>query len=321
MKQGYLCKSAGDAPGEEELIQINRFTRRELAAEEVYVFSVVLCDNEIDRDGERFTIGALHRLAELFVGKTGIFDHSMKSGGQTARIFSCRVEQLPDRATQAGEPYHRLTARAYLPKTEQNQGFIAELDAGIKKEVSVGCAVDSVTCSICGAELREQPCAHQRGRRYEGGLCHAVLDRPTDAYEWSFVAVPAQREAGVIKAYRPEESTDCDLPELLAKGEAVALSAEQARRLSTLLSTLEADAADGRRYRQELEQEVLRLSALVQPELEHAVMRRLAGRMTTGELKAFQAAYRSKAQRLMPCEPQIPGPARRNAEGNASFQI
>ena len=32
-------------------------------------------------------------------------------------------------------------------------------------------------------------------------VCHVVLNQPTDAYEWSFVAVPAQREAGVIKMF------------------------------------------------------------------------------------------------------------------------
>lgn len=32
-------------------------------------------------------------------------------------------------------------------------------------------------------------------------LCHTILSDITDAYEWSFVAVPAQRNAGVTKQY------------------------------------------------------------------------------------------------------------------------
>ena len=32
-----------------------------------------------------------------------------------------------------------------------------------------------------------------------GKVCHTVLDQPSDAYEWSFVAVPSQRAAGVVK--------------------------------------------------------------------------------------------------------------------------
>ena len=41
-------------PGPEDLELIGRYTRRPLGAEEVYTFSVRLCDNEIDRDFERF---------------------------------------------------------------------------------------------------------------------------------------------------------------------------------------------------------------------------------------------------------------------------
>ena len=43
----------------EELDQINRFSKAELTADQVYTFSVRLCDNEVDRDGERFSLEAL----------------------------------------------------------------------------------------------------------------------------------------------------------------------------------------------------------------------------------------------------------------------
>ena len=56
----------------EELALIGKFARKELKQEEIYTFSVILCDNEIDRDNEKFTVSALNKLAELFVGKTGI---------------------------------------------------------------------------------------------------------------------------------------------------------------------------------------------------------------------------------------------------------
>ena len=69
-------KSNGETQ-EDALLKINRYTRREFKADEVYTFSVVLCDNEIDRDNERFTTDALQKLATLFLGKTGIFNHSM----------------------------------------------------------------------------------------------------------------------------------------------------------------------------------------------------------------------------------------------------
>ena len=39
----------------DDLAEINRFTVKELKSDEVYSFNVILCDNEIYRDGERFS--------------------------------------------------------------------------------------------------------------------------------------------------------------------------------------------------------------------------------------------------------------------------
>ena len=52
-----------------EMGKINRYTRRAYTPEEVYAFSLVLCDNEVDRDWERFSLEALEGLRELFPGK------------------------------------------------------------------------------------------------------------------------------------------------------------------------------------------------------------------------------------------------------------
>lgn len=66
----------------EELAIINQFTKRALKEDEVYTFAVRLCDNEVDRDGERFPRATLEELAELFVGKSGIFDHEWTTKGR-----------------------------------------------------------------------------------------------------------------------------------------------------------------------------------------------------------------------------------------------
>ncbi|OLA42145.1 MAG: hypothetical protein BHW31_01510 [Firmicutes bacterium CAG:110_56_8] len=52
-------------------------------------------------------------------------------------------------------------------------------------------------CSICGSDYGS--CGHRKGESYDGQVCCAILQEPMDAYEFSFVAVPAQREAGVLK--------------------------------------------------------------------------------------------------------------------------
>ena len=55
--------------GQEDLEQINRLTRREFSQEELYCFRVVLCDNDVDRQMERFDEETLEQLARMFVGK------------------------------------------------------------------------------------------------------------------------------------------------------------------------------------------------------------------------------------------------------------
>lgn len=206
------------------LDKINRYSRRALKAEEVYCFPVVLCDNDIDRDGEKFTVSALKKLAELFIGKTGIFNHDPRGENQTARIYETEVITDPDRKTADGEPYTCLRANAYMVRTSSNEDLIREIDGGIKKEVSVGCAISRETCSVCHKNRRQGDCAHKNGRTYNGRLCYTLLDEPTDAYEWSFVAVPAQKAAGVTKRYSggsekqsPEDSLMDQLTEDLKK--------------------------------------------------------------------------------------------------------
>lgn len=187
-------------PIQAELEQIRRYTRRDFAPEELYVFPAVLCDNQIDRDGERFSRDCLRELAELFVGVTGVFDHRASAEGQHARIFAARVVEDPSRPTNCGEPYTALRAEIYMPRNEKTAGLIAEIDAGIKKEVSVSCAVSRSVCSVCGEPAGT--CSHQRGKRYGEIPCHVIHCAATDAYEWSFVAVPAQPLAGVTKSVR-----------------------------------------------------------------------------------------------------------------------
>lgn len=195
MQQIVKAKKAA----EDEMMAINRFARRQLKQDEVYTFSVVLCDNEVDRDGEAFTEESLEKLAKMFVGKTGIFDHDPKGKNQTARIFEASVEKT-GQTTSYGEPKSVLKARAYMVRSDRCKDLILEIDAGILKEVSVGCRVAKKACSICSKEYTGA-CGHVMGETYSGKLCFIELCDPIDAYEWSFVAVPAQPGAGVVKGF------------------------------------------------------------------------------------------------------------------------
>lgn len=310
MKEGFVLKNKQPyVPEKDELKLINNYTRRELNKDEVYVFSVVLCDNEVDREYEKFTKDALDKLAELFIGKTGIMDHEAKSENQLARIFSCYVEKVEGKQNCIGEQYYRLVARAYMPKSEKNNDFILDIDSGIKKEVSVGCAVKSMTCSVCGSNIKSNPCEHVKGEIYEGKVCHTILSEPLDAYEWSFVAVPAQKNAGVIKMYDSKMKGGAksmnEIIKSLKKGEAITITAEQAKKLSELIDELERLSNQGKEYYEDLKREVMRLCALTQPEISSDVMDSVTSKMSINELKAFKKAFNMKTNEILPIKPQL----------------
>lgn len=191
--------------GTEDMGLINKLALEELTPDQVFTFPVRLCDNQIDRDGERFPRKTLEELARLYAGKPGIFDHSWRAKDQSARIYRAEVVEEPGQETAAGDSACYLRGWAYMLRTESNRDLIAEIEGGIKKEVSVGCAVEQVACSICGKTLGA--CGHRKGQIYEGKRCWGELLHATDAYEWSFVAVPAQPAAGVTKSYGYDPGT------------------------------------------------------------------------------------------------------------------
>lgn len=260
----------------EELAEINRFAKAELTEDQVYTFSVRLCDNEVDRDMERFATEELERLGELFLGKSGIFDHQWSAKGQTARIYRTEVVREPGMVTAAGDEYHWLKAWAYLMRTEKNQELITEIEGGIKKEVSVGCAMGRSVCSVCGAE--DGGCGHVKGQVYEGKLCFTELREAKDAYEWSFVAVPAQPRAGVVKRF----GTD-----------------------SQELRALRKQAAMGQRYLAGLRREVVRLAMLADETLNGSIFAKAAGRLDEEELLELKGAYEAQIAKKFPVPTQL----------------
>lgn len=199
MKLGKVAKSF--EVNSNAMDKINSFTRKELAEDDVYIFPMVMCDNELDRDYDKFEVETLKTLAELYKGKTVIFDHFCSAANQTARIFDTEVVHVPNEKTFDGTDLYQLVGYAYMLKSEATQEIINNLDAGILKEVSVNCSVGENKCSICGNDYLFGDCQHWKSRQYDGKTCFTYLGKAKDAYEVSFVAVPAQPGAGVTKSW------------------------------------------------------------------------------------------------------------------------
>ena len=184
---------------EKDMTKINQYSRRNLNSCEVYTFSMILSSNEVDRDCEAFTKESLIKMAELFQGTTGILDHNAKSKNQIARIYKTKVIKTNEKTVYKKDKY-LLKAWAYMIKNDATKDLILKIDAGIVKEVSVSCSIEKKICSICGS-VYNGSCDHVLGKKYPQGLCFIKLQNPYDAYEWSFVAIPSQLDAGVVKNF------------------------------------------------------------------------------------------------------------------------
>lgn len=306
----------------EELSLINKYSRAELKEQDVYVFSLTLCDNEIDRDSERFSLDSLHKLKELFVGKTGITDHSMRSKDQSARIFHTYIEQDSSKITDSGEPYTALKARAYMLRTESNADLIKEIDGGIKKEVSVSCSAESCICSICGKEMKKHECKHIKGRKYSGKLCYGILKNPTDAYEWSFVAVPAQRKAGVTKSFIKEERTLTKGTDIIKSiTEDTVITPEQARDILDYIAELEELSSQALTYKQHLTEDIARYALIVMPKVNTKQFTQSCNFMNLSELRSLRDGLRKQAGEIMPPALQLRHTNTNTTTNNNAFKI
>ena len=295
IKKASEAVSSG-TPTAAQLAAINGQAKAKLTQEQVYVFSLRLCDDQIDRDFERFDSAALPALAKLFIGKTGIVDHCWSSDNQVARIFETQV--VSDQGVQF------IKAWAYIRRGGANDEIIADIEAGIKKEVSVGCAMGRSLCSICGSEYGT--CGHRKGEAYDGQICCAILQEPMDAYEFSFVAVPAQREAGVLKGMGRKKCLKELADEFGAQAEYRALYKE---------------AELGRRYRQELEGDVVRLCLSLELGAEAPVLRSIAATAAAEDLIRLKAALEERMGELMPMTTQLGGHLEKPAVVESGFLI
>ena len=322
MTDGYIEK--GYVPAADDYEKIRQFTRKEFPQEELFVFSLILCSNDIDRDYEKFSVSALNELAALFIGKTGIRDHSMKSSDQTARIFDTWVEAVPGKKTADGEELHVLRAKAYMVKSRENEALITEIEAGIKKEVSVSCSMRSAVCSICGESKKSGKCGHINGREYGGRLCYSVLSDAADAYEWSFVAVPAQRDAGITKSFGTLKGdfNMTDIKKCLESGDGnVVLSDVQARALCSYIEEKEELASLGEEYKKSLIKELISLCAKSIPHMDLKVFGGVAEVMTVKELQSFKNAFeKQQALENMPA-PQLAKAQKKTKNNFNEFRI
>lgn len=226
---GVISKAASVQPlepTEDDLKKINKYTLRPFKAEDVFIFKIVMADNEQDdRNYMPFDLKALQDLKKLYPGKPMIKDHMRRADNQIARVFDTELVQNADKKTALGELHTELIGKAYMIRTDSNKDLIAEIEGGIKKEVSTSCTPEKMVCNICGTDNMKKYCRHWPGAKYvvEDGSptgsekrCTMLLSGAKEAWELSFVPVGAQPRAGTHKSIgftKPVPETEDPGPE------------------------------------------------------------------------------------------------------------
>ncbi len=312
----YQSKNEIGVPSDEDMMLINEHTLKSLTKDDVFCFSVILCDNDIDRDFERFDEDALKTLEKLFIGKTGIHNHSMKSEDQNSRTYKTQVIIDNTRKTTDGLPYTYLKAWCYTVRSEKNESLIRDIESGIKKEVSISCASDSRICSVCG----EAHCNHIAGRKYNGSRCYKTITNITDAYEWSFVAVPAQRNAGVTKSYKKERTME-NILKSIKEEKSLTLSENELKKVSSYIETLEKKGADGEKYRNSLCTKIKSYFSLAIPEIHENCIDEMLVCLSTKNLEELGKAMSKKANQVVPITGQLYTEEKNDNNANSQFKF
>ena len=136
-------------------------------------------------------------------------------------------------------------------------------------------------------------CQHRKGEVYDGKLCWWELEEAVDAYEWSFVAVPAQRDAGVIKGFR--DLSNYSLEEL----------AQLSPRAEKELHALEDESLLGYRWKEETQEETVRLFTLCFDDIDLDLAQRIVYCIDADELVDARKALRKTAEEKMPAGAQL----------------
>ena len=176
-------------PSPQDFNIIKNFVKSEdIKPEDLFVYPIRLCDNCKDRDEERFSDLALNSVKNLCEGVVGIKNHEWNSENAHSRIYKAEVEEI--------DGIKSVIGYAYTMVTDSTMEFINNIKSGLLQEVSIGFKATSYSTDTDGTK---------------------VIDDVSDVFEWSFVAVPAQPKAGVVKEFNNNQDKGVKRMELEAR--------------------------------------------------------------------------------------------------------
>ncbi|MFM1920471.1 MAG: hypothetical protein RLZZ303_2105 [Candidatus Hydrogenedentota bacterium] len=188
---GLRLHAPDQAEDEAALLEaVNRFALRPLAREEFAVFTLDLCNNQVDRHHSRFPEEELEKVNAMVVGRPLMERHDLRGCLPRGTFFRSRLHR--------DGPVVSVRPDVYVLRTAENADFILNIEGGVYRETSIGFSFGRPECSICGNDVRA--CAHTPGQAYEGGTCHFVLRDVLEVIEGSVVSAGSQGTGFVSQA-------------------------------------------------------------------------------------------------------------------------
>jgi len=181
-----------------EFGHIKPLVSEDTTPEQLYIFSLRMCNNEVDADNDKLSDAFLRQFAEYINNNPIplIKDHTWTADGQIGRVY--RAEVLSDGENSLGEPYTYVLGYAYVAA---NSDIVPRIKLGLLSEVSVGFDGSGYTCSVCGASVKSHDSQCPEGHTF-GGInddkpVYRNVNQCLSALECSFVPVPAQEGAEI----------------------------------------------------------------------------------------------------------------------------
>ncbi len=208
LEVGFSNRSTGSAPTEAELEQIRGYMLEDIPAEQLYVRTMRLTNDEWGKHHLKLARGFQRNVIGTIPGKSLLLGHpevKHLAAEPIGRFFDGWVDRDASTGTEWGY------AKFYLVKTDQNEHARAQIDGGVWQYASIGMEIDQVQCSICGQDYMGASCRHIQGNAYPRAQ---VKDVGLGAQE--VAGEPGQVYCGVI--YRGQgqaiEGSIVFLPEL-----------------------------------------------------------------------------------------------------------
>ncbi len=241
---GSIVQTRELQAGDATMAAINALALKALTPDDVAVFSLDICNDQIDKHHSRFPHDELTRINAMIPGRPFMERHDLRGTLPRGTFFRSQL------ASHDG----MLSVRpdVFMLRTEENKDFIANIEGGVYRETSIGIAFMRPECSICGKDIRE--CRHIPGRDYDGAMCHYVMHDVREVIEGSIVPAGSQGTK-IVAAMRAALSQTGDLLDSLDTKEERPYPSEHACRLRQP-SDFEADSFrsmsrdhEGKKYR------------------------------------------------------------------------